>query len=65
MDVLGGLVGGAQLITEGQDGASVGAGRVFILSVLARWMEVIKRATSSPARSSLQLPKGDKDTHSD
>ncbi|OPJ67259.1 hypothetical protein AV530_013960 [Patagioenas fasciata monilis] len=30
-----------------------------------RWMEVIKRATSSPARSSLQLPKDDKDSHSD
>ncbi|XP_071607772.1 FERM, ARHGEF and pleckstrin domain-containing protein 2 isoform X5 [Heliangelus exortis] len=29
-----------------------------------RWMEVIKRATSSPARSSLLLPK-DKDSHTD
>ncbi|KAM4769756.1 FERM, ARHGEF and pleckstrin domain-containing protein 2 isoform 6-T7 [Cyanocitta cristata] len=29
-----------------------------------RWMEVIKRATSSPARSSLLLPK-EKDTHTD
>ncbi|PKU43145.1 and pleckstrin domain-containing protein 2 isoform x1 [Limosa lapponica baueri] len=30
-----------------------------------RWMEVIKRATSSPARSSLLLPKGEKDSHTD
>uniref|UniRef100_A0A8B9IAT5 FERM, ARHGEF and pleckstrin domain-containing protein 2 n=1 Tax=Anser brachyrhynchus TaxID=132585 RepID=A0A8B9IAT5_9AVES len=30
-----------------------------------RWMEVIKRATSSPARSSLLLPKDKKDSHSD
>ncbi|KAM6260200.1 FERM, ARHGEF and pleckstrin domain-containing protein 2 isoform 1-T3 [Spheniscus humboldti] len=30
-----------------------------------RWMEVIKRATSSPARSSLLLPKDEKDSHTD
>uniref|UniRef100_U3IV11 FERM, ARHGEF and pleckstrin domain-containing protein 2 n=1 Tax=Anas platyrhynchos platyrhynchos TaxID=8840 RepID=U3IV11_ANAPP len=30
-----------------------------------RWMEVIKRATSSPARSSLLLPQDKKDSHSD
>uniref|UniRef100_A0A803XTU8 FERM, ARH/RhoGEF and pleckstrin domain protein 2 n=1 Tax=Meleagris gallopavo TaxID=9103 RepID=A0A803XTU8_MELGA len=30
-----------------------------------RWMEVIKRATSSPARSSLLLPKDEKDRHTD
>lgn len=32
---------------------------------LARWMEVIKRATSSPARSSLLLPQDKKDSNSD
>ncbi|XP_035755937.1 FERM, ARHGEF and pleckstrin domain-containing protein 2 isoform X4 [Egretta garzetta] len=30
-----------------------------------RWMEVIKRATSSPARSSLLLPRDEKDTQTD
>ncbi|XP_055579150.1 FERM, ARHGEF and pleckstrin domain-containing protein 2 isoform X6 [Falco biarmicus] len=30
-----------------------------------RWMEVIKRATSSPARSSLLMPKDEKDSHTD
>ncbi|OXB83500.1 UNVERIFIED_CONTAM: hypothetical protein H355_006347 [Colinus virginianus] len=30
-----------------------------------RWMEVIKRATSSPARSSLLLPRDEKDRHTD
>ncbi|KAM6258375.1 FERM, ARHGEF and pleckstrin domain-containing protein 2 isoform 3-T3 [Porphyrio hochstetteri] len=30
-----------------------------------RWMEVIKRATSSPARSSLLLPRDGKDSHTD
>ncbi|XP_051482974.1 FERM, ARHGEF and pleckstrin domain-containing protein 2 isoform X4 [Apus apus] len=30
-----------------------------------RWMEVIKRATSTPARSSLLLPKDEKDSHTD
>ncbi|XP_053930073.1 FERM, ARHGEF and pleckstrin domain-containing protein 2 isoform X4 [Cuculus canorus] len=30
-----------------------------------RWMEVIKRATSSPARSSLLLPKEEKNSHTD
>lgn len=34
------------------------------MSLLGRWMEVIKRATSSPARSSLLFPK-EKDTHTD
>ncbi|NXL50764.1 FARP2 protein, partial [Podilymbus podiceps] len=30
-----------------------------------RWMEVIKRATSSPARSSLLLPRAEKNSHTD
>ncbi|NXU88862.1 FARP2 protein, partial [Xiphorhynchus elegans] len=30
-----------------------------------RWMEVIKRATSSPDRSSLLLPKEERDSHTD
>nr|XP_009663429.1 PREDICTED: FERM, RhoGEF and pleckstrin domain-containing protein 2 [Struthio camelus australis] len=30
-----------------------------------RWMEVIKRATNSPARSNLLLPKDEKDSHTD
>ncbi|XP_009867970.1 PREDICTED: FERM, RhoGEF and pleckstrin domain-containing protein 2, partial [Apaloderma vittatum] len=30
-----------------------------------RWMEVIKRATSSPTRSSLLLPRDEKDSHTD
>ncbi|XP_062438237.1 FERM, ARHGEF and pleckstrin domain-containing protein 2 isoform X2 [Rhea pennata] len=30
-----------------------------------RWMEVIKRATNSPARSNLLLPKDEKDNHTD
>ncbi|XP_025933143.1 FERM, ARHGEF and pleckstrin domain-containing protein 2 isoform X4 [Apteryx rowi] len=30
-----------------------------------RWMEVIKRATNSPTRSNLLLPKDEKDSHTD